>query len=187
MQLVTKPPEEYFVRAQSPYIPLEDGKDSNFKFSEFLRSDTASRLNIENIPDQNQWESIHKLVWCILQPIRDQFGPIRITSGFRSPELCIAIGSYRMVNGRKVVTSNHAKGQAADIEPVDSNIKLIDIMEWINDNCEFRELIAEYFPGGWIHVAYREGANTKHVKLKDNDHHYSKVIMNYIKTIYEGV
>jgi len=122
----------------------------------------------------------------ILQPVRDHFGRINITSGFRSPELCLAIGSYKVVGGKPVVTSNHARGQAADIEPDDPSIPLIDIMNFIYNECDFRELIAEYFPGGWVHVAYREGGNAKILKLKDPDHNY-KVYddMRYINSIYK--
>lgn len=148
----------------------------NFRYREFLRSDVALRLNIYNIPNATQWTCIEKLARKVLQPIRDEFGSMKITSGFRTVELCLAIGSSRQ--------SNHARGQAADIEP-SYGIKLFTVLEFIHSELEYRELVAEYFPEGWIHVAYREGANIKKLKLKDDNHHYKHVSIDYIKDLYQ--
>ena len=157
-------------------IPIITKKESNFQYIEFVKSDIAIRWGIDNTPNDEQWECIEALTQHILQPVRDNFGRLRITSGFRSPELCIKIKS--------AITSNHTRGQAADIETPDGEIKLFDIFEWIHDNCEFRELIAEFFPNGWIHVAYREGANNKTIRLKDKNHHYLRCDIDYIRKIY---
>lgn len=150
---------------------------SNFTYGELIKSDTAIRLGIENIPNDNQWHCLEILVSKILQPVRNNFGRIRVTSGYRTPELCIAVGSSK--------NSNHTRGQAADIEPISAGIKLIDIMNWIDKNLEYRELIAENFPYGWVHVSYREGANNRQIKLKDKNHNYYKCDMKYINDIYK--
>ena len=149
----------------------------NFQYKEFIKSNTALRKGIVNIPNENQWESIERVAANIAQPLRNQFGPIRITSGFRSIPLCIEIGSS--------AKSNHTRGEALDIEPINSNVKLVDILKWVYDNLDYRELIAEYFPGGWVHVAYRLNKNIKKLKLKDKNHNYSVVSMPYILNIYE--
>ena len=150
----------------------------NFKYSEFIKSDTAIRLNISNIPSrEDQWQNIERIATNVVQPVRNNFGSTRITSGYRTPYLCSLIGSS--------TTSNHTRGEAADIEPIRDDVRLIDVLEWVHDNCEFRELIAEYFPMGWIHIAFREGGNIRKVKLKDNKHHYSVVSLDYIKEIYK--
>ena len=154
----------------------------NFRYGEFVKSDTAIRKGISNIPNLTQWNDIEKLAVNILQPLRTHMGQtysdgrLRITSGFRSVPLCLAVGSSK--------NSNHARGQASDIEPVDCDIKLFDIIEWIYTNCQFRELIAEYFPDGWVHVAYRERANTRILKLKDKNHNYQRVDINYLRSLY---
>jgi hypothetical protein len=150
----------------------------NFKYREFIKSGTASRYNITNEPTEEQWQNIEVVASQIIQPVRNEFGGIRITSGFRCPELCIKIGSSK--------TSNHAKGQAVDFEPID-DIPMIKILEWIVENCEFRELIAEFFPHGWIHVAYRLGGNIGKIKLKDQKHNYEEKDIHYISTIYNKV
>jgi hypothetical protein len=148
----------------------------NFRYKEFIRSATALRLGIRNVPSESEWQSIERVAGNIIQPVRDQFGPIRITSGYRSVELCLKVGSSPR--------SNHVRGEAVDFEPVSSKIKLIDIVKWIHMNLEYRELIAEYFPDGWIHVAYRLHKNVRKLKLKDSQHSYSVVSMPYILNIY---
>jgi len=152
-------------------------KDSDFTYGEFLKSETALRKGIKNIPNEEQIKNLETLTAKVLQPVRDEFGPILVTSGYRSIELCIAIGSS--------TTSNHSKGEAADIETLDQNIPLIDVLNWIYMNCDFRELIAEYFPNGWVHVAYREGDNNRQVKLKDANHNYTKCSIDYINNLYK--
>ena len=88
----------------------------------------------------------------ILQPVRDHFGRVKITSGFRSPELCLAIGSS--------VNSQHAKAEAADFEcPGVDNAELAD---WIHKNLPYDQLILEFYtPGepnsGWIHCSWIDG------------------------------
>ena len=134
-------------------------------------------MGIRNEPTETQWQSIERVAAHIMQPIRNEFGPIRITSGFRCVKLCLRVGSSP--------TSNHARGEAIDFEPVNSRIKLITIIEWIYNNLEFRELIGEYFPDGWIHVAYRPYQNIKKLKLKDDRHSYEVVSMPYLLNLYK--
>lgn len=85
----------------------------NFDWKEFEKSDTASRLHIVNVI--NDWEvrdNIKALVEDVLQPLRDKWGgPLFINSGYRSKELNEAVGG--------VETSQHRKGQAADVGVTD--------------------------------------------------------------------
>jgi len=164
------------LRNLSDNIPIIIKRESNFLYNELIKSATAIRYGIDNTPNEQEWKCLEALTQNILQPVRDKFGRLRITSGFRTKELCLKVGSS--------VTSNHARGQAGDIETVDIKIKLFTVFEWIHNNCEFRELIAEFFPHGWIHVAYREGANNKQVKLKDKNHNYKVCNLEYIKKLY---
>jgi len=157
----------------------------NFKYKEFVKSDTATRLGIVNTPNKEQWQNIERLAVNVLQPIRDKFGSIRITSGFRSEELCIAVGSFSMVNGKRIVTSNHARGEASDIEPATRGVTLMDVVEWAYNNLEFRTIICEYFDrDGWIHIDYRENGNLHRLKLKDADHNYENIDLDYLNKLY---
>ena len=73
----------------------------NFTLQELIKSDTAIRLDIDNNPNSDQVQKLKELCENVLQPVRDQFGRVKVTSGFRSPELCRAIGSSE--------NSQHAK------------------------------------------------------------------------------
>lgn len=149
----------------------------NFRYKEFIKSQTATRFGISNIPNDKQWENIERLAKNVLQPIRHAFGPIRINSGFRSKELNLKIGGSE--------TSNHCKGEAADIEPWDEDqVSLLDILEWVVENLEFRNIILEYPTNGWVHVDFRTGNNLKIIKLKDKNHNYTTVTIDYLKQIY---
>ena len=121
----------------------------NFTLSELTKSDTAIRKGINNNPSPEQIEKLKSLCENILQPIRDHFGRVKITSGFRSVELCLAIGSSER--------SQHAKAEAADFEVIGTdNAELFD---WIKDNLSPDQLILEFYtPGepnsGWIHCSW---------------------------------
>jgi uncharacterized protein YcbK (DUF882 family) len=148
----------------------------NFKYKELVRSSTALRKGIKNEPNEEQWKCIESLAKEVLQPIREKFGRIRITSGFRCVELCVAVGSSKY--------SNHARGQAVDIEPLEDGVTLVEILEFVHDNLEYRSLIGEFLPSGWVHIAYRPGGNVKRFKLKDKSHDYDSVTIDYIRNLY---
>ena len=121
----------------------------NFTLQELIKSDTAIRKGINNNPNAEQIEKLKALCENILQPVRDHFGRVKITSGFRSVDLCLAIGSSS--------NSQHAKAEAADFECMGTdNAELAD---WINQNLDYDQLILEFYtPGepnsGWIHCSY---------------------------------
>lgn len=148
----------------------------NFTYGEVVSSPSAIKLHIKNIPSEDQWKAAEALATNVLQPLREVFGPIRVNSWYRSPEL----NSSKLIGGS--TTSNHCKGEAADIES--ATVPLLDILEYISLHLPHHELIAEYFPNGWVHVAYRVGSDRRKLKLKDKDHNYSVVNLNYIKSIY---
>jgi len=109
-----------------------------------------------------------------LQPVRDHFGRVKVTSGFRSPELCVAIGSS--------VNSQHAKAEAADFEcPGVDNAELAD---WIDRELPYDQLILEFYtPGepnsGWIHcswIADTPRASYLHAFREDGRTKYKPVI-----------
>ena len=124
----------------------------NFSLLELTKSDTAIRKGIDNNPNADQVEKLKALCENILQPVRDHFGRVKITSGFRSVELCLAIGSSQ--------NSQHARAEAADFEcPGVDNAELAD---WIHKNLPYDQLILEFYtPGepnsGWIHCSWING------------------------------
>ena len=64
----------------------------NFVLSEMTRSNTARRKGISNEPEKEHLANLQTLVTELIQPMRDAIGPIRVTSGYRSPKLNRAIG-----------------------------------------------------------------------------------------------
>jgi hypothetical protein len=121
----------------------------NFTLQEFTKSQTATRLGLDNIPNDEHMEAAELLFEYVVQPVRDHFGITVINSGYRGPELNKAVGGSSR--------SQHCKGQAADIEvPGVSNV---EVAEWIRDNLNFDQLILEFHTkgipdSGWIHVSY---------------------------------
>ena len=121
----------------------------NFSLQELIKSDTAIRKGIDNNPNSDQIEKLKALCENILQPVRDHFGRVKVTSGYRSVELCMAIGSS--------ANSQHAKAEAADFEWL--GVDNAELSDWIKNNLDYDQLILEYYtPGepnsGWIHCSY---------------------------------
>ena len=87
----------------------------NFSYKEFEKSDVASRFHIVNaITTAEVRDSIKALVDNVLQPLRDKWGgPLNVNSGYRCQEL----NAHPLVGGVK--TSQHCKGEAADIATTD--------------------------------------------------------------------
>ena len=148
----------------------------NFTLSELTKSDTAIRKGINNNPSAEQIEKLKLLCENILQPVRDHFGRVKITSGFRSVELCLAINSS--------ANSQHARAEAADFEcPGVDNAELAD---WIKRELPYDQLILEFYtPGepnsGWIHCSYTEGtprASFLHAFRSEGKTKYKPIIGN---------
>ncbi|MCH5228827.1 MAG: peptidase M15 [Muribaculaceae bacterium] len=118
----------------------------NFTLKEMIKSPTAERLHISNIPNEPELKKLKQLCVEILQPIRDKYKkPIRVTSGFRSSEL------NKVVKGS--INSQHLRGEAADIVSCDNLLLWNIIIEMINKG-ELRvgQLINEK-QLSWIHIS----------------------------------
>ncbi len=131
----------------------------NFSLAELTKSETALRHDMDNTPGAAEIANLTELAGKVLQPVRDHYVKgVKVNSGFRHPEVNAKVGGSK--------TSDHCKGQAADIEiPGVANAELA---EWIKDNLEFTQLILEFYtPGipdsGWVHVSYDPGNLKKQV------------------------
>ena len=129
----------------------------NFSLVELTKSQTAERKGIDNTPSPTHRHNLKSLCTSILQPVRDHFSRVvSVSSGYRSQELCLAIGSK--------TTSQHAKGQAADFEIFGLSNK--ELADWINENLNYDQLILEYWKesdpnSGWVHCSYSQNHNRK--------------------------
>ena len=141
----------------------------HFTLQEFTKSQTATRLGLKNQPSPEHIVRLEALCENVLEPVRVFFNiPFSPSSGYRSPELCKAIGSKP--------TSQHARGEAVDFEvPGLSNR---DVAQWIVDNLNFDQLILEFYEegdpnSGWIHVSYVDGdKNRKEVLTLTKENGY---------------
>ena len=129
----------------------------SFTLNELTKSQEALRLNIDNTPNEEQILNLKILCEKILQPIRDFYGmPVSVSSGFRSPELCKAIGSSS--------TSQHTRGEAADFEIF--SIANKTLAEFIISNLDYDQCILEFWNenepnSGWVHCSYSSNGNRK--------------------------
>ena len=131
----------------------------NFSLHELTKSETALRYDMDNTPGAVEIANLTDLAGKVLQPIRDHYGKgVKVNSGFRHPEVNAKVGGSK--------TSDHCKGQAADIEI--PGVPNAELAEWIKDNLEFRQLILEFYTvgipdSGWVHVSFVAGDNKKQV------------------------
>lgn len=119
---------------------------ANFDLEEFTYSFTAQKRGIINSPTISQISNLQFLCTSILQPIRDKWkDTIKVTSGFRSHDLNKVIGGSK--------TSQHLKGEAADIVCRDNNALWKMIVEMIEkEEIVVGQLIDEY-DLKWIHIS----------------------------------
>ena len=142
----------------------------NFTLSEITKSNTAKRLGIENAPNQEHLNNMQILIRDLIQPMRDALGPIRISSGYRSPALNRAIGGSSK--------SQHCKGQALDLQFwKDGEMRNKEIYDWVlKQGVEFDQMINE-FDYAWIHISLRPDEKNRRMILEaykdeDNDTAY---------------
>jgi hypothetical protein len=129
----------------------------HFSLNEFTASETAVIKGIVNVPNEEQIANIKLLCEKVLEPARIALGmPMRISSGYRCPELNKAVGGAK--------NSHHMNGMAADIKCSD-NKKLLD---WIRENCSYTQCISEKGTEQnpqWVHVSYDKN-NLKNQSLR---------------------
>ena len=129
----------------------------HFTLWEMCKSSTAKRLGLANTPGDAEIAALVALCENALEPIRAQIKkPIRINSGYRSPELNRAIGGSK--------TSQHCKGEAADLEIW--GVSNLDLARFIRgSSIPFDQLILEHHDpeagpnSGWVHLSHRATDN----------------------------
>lgn len=136
----------------------------HFSLEELTRSDTATRLGIENIPTQTYINNLILVCLYILEPVRTHFGVVHVNSGYRSLALNMAINPMTSTINK---VSKHCTGQAADFEV--PGVTNVELARWCETNiAEFEQIILEFYtPGqpssGWVHGAYVVGDQKKEV------------------------
>lgn len=130
--------------------------------AEATKSQTATRLGIDNSPTIAHMEALRAVAKNVFEPIRNHFGvPIAVTSGYRSRALNDAIRGSRR--------SQHCHGQAIDIDAdVYGRITNAEIFHYIKDHLDFDQLIWEFGneeTPDWVHVSYVSDGTNRGEKL----------------------
>ena len=124
----------------------------HFTLAEAIRSESAKRNGISNMPSPEHIANLKELAENIFEPIRANFRcPILISSGYRSKELNAKIGGSN--------TSQHSFGQAIDIDMDGTNygVTNAEIFHFIKDKLPFDQLIWELGNStnpDWVHCSY---------------------------------
>ncbi|MBM6993114.1 MAG: peptidase M15 [Prevotella sp.] len=128
----------------------------HFTFYEMTRSGTATDHDLPNLPNLQQEQALRDLALHVLEPLRRRFGPIVISSGYRSPKV------NRLVGG--VSGSQHTRGEAADIviNHLERGMRMYD---FIRRHLDFDQLIFEPIGSSdprWIHVSFTTRRKNRH-------------------------
>ena len=136
----------------------------HLSLSELIRSDSAKRLGVTNMPTPEHIINLKALAENIFEPIRAHFRcPIYISSGYRSAEL------NKALNGAK--SSQHLKGEAIDIDMDGSSNGVTNAMvyDFIITKLDFDQVIWEHGNTenpAWVHVSYKKNGPQRHDILR---------------------
>ena len=122
----------------------------HISYKEGVYSRTATRLNIDNKPNDDQMQNMCLIAEEVFEPLRVWVGgPIKINSFFRSPELNKAIGGS--------TKSQHCHGQAIDLDDTFGRATNAEMYEFIRKYLDFDQMIWEFGDDdnpSWVHVSY---------------------------------
>ena len=140
---------------------MSDRISEHISLKEGIKSHTATRLNIDNIPRELDLINMKTIAEQVFEPLRKFVGgPIAINSFYRSPKLNSAIGGS--------TTSQHCIGCALDLDDNYGHKTNAEMYHYIQQNLDFDQIILEYYDpkgdpnSGWIHCSYKnDGTNRK--------------------------
>ena len=139
---------------------MSDRISEHVSLKEGIRSHTATRLNINNIPSELDLINMKTIAQQVFEPLRKWVdGPIAINSFYRSPKLNSAIGGS--------TSSQHCIGCAIDIDDSYGYKTNAEMFEYIKCNLDFDQMIWEFGSDDnpdWVHVSYTsEDANRRRI------------------------
>ena len=147
----------------------------HISYKEATRSVTATRLGIDNTPNEYQLQNMEIIAKNVFEPLREAVGgPIKINSFMRVEKLNQAIGGSSR--------SQHCQGRAIDIDDTYGHWSNAKMYKYIKTNLDFDQLIWEFGSDenpDWVHVSYvdvdsnrkrclkaiRENGKTKYIDI----------------------
>lgn len=142
----------------------------NFELSEFTRSETATKLGIDNTPNDEEIENLRFLCVEVLQPIRDHYNAqVSVSSGFRCDELNEAIP------GSSKTSQHRAKQGSAAADFTVEGVSVEAVFEFVRkSNLPVDQVINEF--GRWVHVStYRSRGEAKVASKEGNRTVYTTI------------
>lgn len=134
----------------------------HLELSEVIRSESAKRRGINNMPTDEHIKNLKLLAENIFEPIRANFRqPIRISSGYRSQSLNAAIGG--------AINSQHSTGEAIDIDMDGTDVGNKEIFNFIKGKLSFDQLIHEFGTDenpDWVHVSFSSNGKQRKQVLR---------------------
>ena len=125
-------------------------RSKHISYKEGVYSITATRLGVDNTPNEEQLSNMELVAEKVFEPLRKWVGgPIKINSFFRCPDLNKAIGGSSK--------SQHCHGQAMDIDDNYGRATNAEMYHWIKENLDFDQMIWEFGDDdnpNWVHVSY---------------------------------
>jgi len=118
----------------------------SFTFEELTSTSRADLLEANRAEARGHLKALRAVATDLLQPIRDHFGPLVVSSGYRGKALNAAVGGS--------ATSQHCAGEAADFNVVGKTDEAgqLEVMRWVvkESGIRFRQLLLER---GCIHIS----------------------------------
>lgn len=128
---------------------FNDRVTEHFTLAEMLRSATAIRLGLDNMPESDEiYDNIERMC-SALELVRAFYNkPVNVLSCYRSPQVNQAVGGSN--------SSAHMKALAADFTISDiSNIEVCSELSAIVE--DFDQIIYEFGESGWVHLGLSNG------------------------------
>jgi len=134
----------------------------HFSLAGLTRSETARRRGIDNRPPPELVPNL-RLLARGLDEVRRLLGHrLRISSGYRCPELNAAVGGAR--------TSQHCEGLAADFECPGFGTPLEIVVALQRSPIAFDQCILEF--GRWVHVSFSRAPRRRVLTIYDDGRGY---------------
>lgn len=126
---------------------------------------THTNTGLPNAPSAEDAARLADLASTILQPIRDHWGGIWVTSGYRGKAVNEKVGGSP--------TSQHCKGEAADLKPLEANID--SVFRWLVKESRIpygQAILEKVGDKEWIHVSLTRKDKPNHQSLVYNGKEY---------------
>lgn len=127
-----------------PALDLNQRLSPHFTLREML---VTTHRHIDNIPNEGELERMRRFCLQFMEPVRERFGPIIVTSGFRCDELNDHIGGSE--------DSAHKYGCAGDFHALAPAVSCRKIVRWIveESGLPYDQVIDEYTrQSNWVHL-----------------------------------